>query len=169
MSNSSIIWTGFGVECFIAVAVMVFGTWFKRIHFWKGDHLQEVGAQVIYQAVVGLVLSYLFSFHGGDQHLAAVSSALFLTFLVPLLSLGWISDWPSERMRNFSDRHRANPWLGFGCFVASMLWFGVAVYFACLNSSLAAQAGQIGLVCAGAAFCLLCLGAAFAGRSTAAG
>ncbi len=169
MSNSSIIWTGFGVEFVIALAVMVFGTWFKQIHLWKGDHLQEIGAEVIYQAVVGSVLSYLFSFHGGDQHLAAVSSALFLTFLVPFLSLSWICDWPSERMRNFSDRHRTNPWLGFGCFVASILWFGAAVYFACLNSSLSAQAGQIGLVCAGAAFCLLFLGAAFSERYTAAG
>lgn len=146
-----------GSVVLLTTAVAVIGTRVKKTHYWKGDHLFEVAADVGYLGVIGAIISWFASFHGPDTLNAALSVALFTTFFWPLFGLKWFGEWPGT---SWADRNRANPAPGFIGFGTSMSLLGLGAYFACLNSGAAASALYVGLGIAGFAFCALFIMAA---------
>lgn len=148
-----------GIITLLVTTLCVIGARVKKVHHWKGEHLQEVGAEVGYFGVVGAIISWCASFHGNNMLDAGLSVLLFTTFFWPLFGLKWFGEWPGT---TWADRNRANPVPGFVTFGISMALLGLGAYFACLNSAAAASAHIVGLCIGGISFCVMFLLGLFA-------
>jgi hypothetical protein len=161
MSEKLVLLTELGVAASLIVVIVASGRIVRKRHYWQADSLYEIAAEVGYMTFWGMLLTHFFSFNGSDAFYTAASSALFMTFLLPFLSLTWVGDWPSQWARSWSDRNRCNAWPGFIAFGISMAFLGGGAYFACLNSAQAASAPYWGLGIGCGAFAALLLMAAF--------